>query len=427
VRDEGTRGLARRAGAALAPLGLWALALAVWPGAAQPFSGVKSLLLLGLGGLAAALGAWAGAPGRAEAQGRAAGAWRGLAALWLAGPALSALLGEGGAPLPLAREVGGGLLLLGLLLAPPPPRATRRAAAGAGAAVAAVAVLQAAGADPFAWAGWAPQGAGGGRMHVYGTLGNPTFVAALLGATLCLTAGEEARAVGRPARLGWGLAAVVQGAALAATRSWGALLALAAAGLVAGAVAAPSGGGRPGRAARWTGLGLLAALLVLGLSVAGRPVGRVVEGRRYLWQVAAPQLAAAPLLGQGPGAFEARWPEWEAGHWGQGRAGPQQARFRGRQDHAHQDVLEWLLELGLLGTLPRLVLLGLALWRAVAAREAALAAALTALLVRAQVDFPLARPAELGLLVALVALCGALPAGRGASAGRRSGPPAVAR
>ena len=56
--------------------------------------------------------------------------------------------------------------------------------------VAIVAVLQWAGLDPFALAGWvAPLAGASPRLRVYGTLGNPNFVAALLTGAVPLTIG----------------------------------------------------------------------------------------------------------------------------------------------------------------------------------------------------------------------------------------------
>jgi O-antigen ligase len=112
------------------------------------------------------------------------------------------------------------------------------------------------------------------------------------------------------------------------------------------------------------------------------------------------------VFGHGPGSFVTLWPAWEAEHWARG-ATAEQERFIAPQDHAHFDYLEWLLELGLVGTAPRLLLLFAALRagrQAPDARGRALIAALVALAARALTDFPLARPAELCLFAVLTAL-----------------------
>ena len=73
---------------------------------------------------------------------------------------------------------------------------------------------------------------------------------------------------------------------------------------------------------------------------------------------------------------------------------------------ASADALEWLLDLGVLGLLPRLGLAALALWAALrrpGRTGLALAATLSSLLARSAVDFPFARHAEVTLWVLLCA------------------------
>jgi O-antigen ligase len=373
-----------------------AVTLAVLPGGETPFSGVKTGVLLvasvALFLRAALLGDSSPAPLVPRI----------LAGLWIGTLALSALLGPAAHPGALWMDAAAGLVLLALLQAPPEPGTALRAIAGAGTVLALVAALQAVGVDPFHWVGWASSHPGE-RMRVYGTLGNPNFVAAYLGASLCLTLGESVSAAGAVQRRAWAVAAVLQFGALAATRSWGSLLALGAAALSLAWTRTPK---RPG-ARRW-GASLLAVLAValLLLAVRERSLSTVLAGRLYLWEVAARHVVDAPVFGHGPGSFVTLWPSWEAEHWARGASAEQQ-RFAAVQDHAHLDYLEWLLELGLVGTVPRLLLLLAALWagrRAVDTRDRALIAALAALAARALTDFPLARPAELCLFAVLTAL-----------------------
>jgi len=380
----------------LVPAMVIAVTLAVLPGGETPFSEVKTGVLL-----VAAAALLLRAALLEEAL-PAPLVPRVLAGLWIGTLGLSALFGPAAAPGGLWMDAAAGGVLLALLQAPPEPGPALRAIAGAGAVLALVAVLQAVGVDPFHWVGWSSTHPSE-RMRVYGTLGNPNFVAAYLGASLCVTLGEAVSAAAPAQRRAWAAAAVLQFGALAATRSWGSLLALGAAALSLAWTRAPRSQGLR----RWGAalLGVLAAGLLL-VAVRERSLSTVLAGRLYLWEVAARHVAEAPVLGHGPGSFVTLWPAWEAEHWARGASAEQQ-RFVDVQDHAHLDYLEWLLELGVVGTVPRVLLLLAALWagrQAVDARGRALIAALVALAARALTDFPLARPAELCLFVVLIAL-----------------------
>jgi O-antigen ligase len=111
---------------------------------------------------------------------------------------------------------------------------------------------------------------------------------------------------------------------------------------------------------------------------------------------------------------ERRWPGWELALWRE-RCGEDAAcvaahpdrRFAALQDHLHQDFLETLAERGLPGLAALLLTFAVAARGAAARRgprAAALAGALTVLAARANLDFPLSRPADLVLLAALVGL-----------------------
>jgi O-antigen ligase len=381
----------QRAADALAPLLLVSTALAVWPGEAASFSSPKRLVLAA--GAAVALVLAVAAPRPAPLLPRL------LGFAWLASVGLSGLWGGSTHPARLGLEAASALLLAALLQCTPPPRAVLTGVVLAGSLVGLIGSLQALGLDPFRLAGLRPD-LDTPRMRVFATLGNPDFVAALLGASLAVTLAW----VRSPT--GW-LALALQAGALAACASWGSLLALAAAGAFALARSLLYREPRERwTGARWGALAAVLALVLLGLS--GRAPSPILSGRLYLWRVAAPHVLAAPLLGGGPGSFVHRWPEWEAQHWASPHASQAERPFAALQDHAHSDVLEWLLDLGLLGTLPRLTLLALAL--AAAARHPgpeglAPGVGLAALLARALVDFPLARPTELCLLILLTAAC----------------------
>jgi len=393
----------------------------------------------------------------------------------------SALAGDGVLPGALALQLAcAGLLIAWTITGVDLPRVVPLAVA-AGTLVAGVAVAQALGADPFV--AFVPDGRGT-RLEVYGTLGNPDFVAAFVAPTLALSLAL------RPASARWrtllALAVALQGLALVASRSFGTVLALLAAlaavllhsrrGASTGgahadarnATRAPfslslskapwigtalrlraaraearnptrapfslslskapwigralrlrSGRAEPARAATnfslrsartearpWAALVLAALALVGALTLAPRDAARALEGRLYLWQVALPHVAEAPLLGHGPGAVQALWSQWEADAWATGRLDAAARRFAADQDHLHGDALERLLEGGLLGLLALVALVAAAVRRALQAPRplaAGVLAALASLLARSAVDFPLARPAELGLFALLCA------------------------
>ncbi len=381
----------------LVPLVVAAVTFAVWPPVEEPFSRAKSAVLLVAAGVLLARAAFAPPEAAAPLP------FRVLAGLWPATLALSALL----APLPhtggLWLGLSGGLVLLSLLQSPVAPVPALCAIAGAGTALAGVALLQAVGVVPFSWGGWLGTHPGE-RMRVYGTLGNPDFVAAFLGASLCVTVGEAASALQRSHRAAWGAALALHLGALAATRSFASLLALGAAALSLAWTRPPRASeSRSGRTWALVVVGLAALLLLVPW---GRSLESALAGRRYLLAVSAPHVLERPLLGHGPDGFVTHWPAWEAAYWEAG-APDTERRFAAPQNHAHNDYVEWLLELGLVGTLPRVLLLLAALLagrRAVHARDRAITAALAALCARALVDFPFSRPAELCLLGVLAAL-----------------------
>ena len=275
------------------------------------------------------------------------------------------------------------------------------AIATAAAIVSAVVALQAAGLDPFAWL--APD-AGGGRLRLYGTLGNPDFVASVLGVTLPLT---TSTALDAPApRRSFLVSGGLQLLALVLLRSFATTLSLGAAALVV-LVRMPRSSPRRSLLS----LGLATAVLVVSIPLAGRSLSTAMQGRGYLVSVAAPHVADAPWLGHGPGAVVRSWPVWELEFWrarcGQDAAcvaADPRARFTGVQDHVHDDWLERALESGVPGLAALLALLGTVLAAALRSRTpegVAIAAAVASLSARATVDFPLERPADLSLLALL--------------------------
>ena len=275
-------------------------------------------------------------------------------------------------------------------------RLLTRAAAIVGSIVGVIVVLQALGVDVL---GFAQPQVGESRLRIYGTLGNPDFVAGALLPIAVLI-------VGSPRRVEWiALLAIVP--ALVVTRSFATLLSAAAVVVVLFARrSAPPPDPLPALAGR--GSTLIVLLGLLGIGLVGRDLGQTIEGRRYLVSVSLPHVADAPVLGHGLGSTVLAWPTWELSFWKERCAdaacvaADPRGRFAALQDHVHSDFVEVLLERGLLGLLALLLALGAPL-RAAWRNNPLLFAAMMTILTRALVDFPLHRPAELCLLAALAA------------------------
>ncbi len=363
------------------------LPVVCWPNLDRPFSVPKLWLLICIDVVMAA--AWS-LRKRARA-GLITGDW--LALGWVAAASISGLAGA---------SVSLEALLLSI--APVPlfwaaarvseTRLARALWLGA-LAESAVVLLQYSGLDPLSWFGWHPEAFSSPRMRVYGTMGNPDFVAAWCCATLPFCWSEVARAGrNRTARVTRWAALGLQVAAILATGSRVFALVLP----LQAVLEATSKKRR--RRAWMLALPLAAAPLLLAPT---RPISDTLRGRLYLAQVSVSHWRQTPVTGYGPGLFEtkfAQWqPEWLQGH----RQDSDAARFAGAVDHAHNDYIELLAEYGPLGLG---VFLGLAGWMAARAwrgfaqsdgtlRAAAVGAA--SLLVIAVVDFPFHRPAEWSL------------------------------
>jgi putative inorganic carbon (hco3(-)) transporter len=180
--------LARRLSLAL----LATLPLIAWPGLPQPFSTPKLWTLAAAAALLAAFAAIAAfvAFVRPTRAGESRHVGHLLAMCWLASWTWSALAGDVVSFEALMLAYATALLAIGMIEIAPAPVDIATAMVVGATGVAIVAVAQAAGIDPFALAGWiAPIGGGSARLRIYGTLGNPDFVAALLVASTPLTVG----------------------------------------------------------------------------------------------------------------------------------------------------------------------------------------------------------------------------------------------
>lgn len=360
------------------------LPVVVWPGLAQPFSTPK-LWLIALSTLATlSLTAVGGT--------RVPRRFACLAGAWVASFVVSGAFGELPAFPDTLLGIAAPLFAVGLLRSGLAAARVVKAQVAGASIVALVALLQWFGWDPFSSIGWyAPIEGASVRMRVYGTVGNPNFVGALMALTVPLTA----LLIVRPERrrvyaAGVGSLVLLIGA-MVATGSRGAVL-----GLVAGAVTWAS--------LRWSGRAVMAVAVVVmvGTTVVAlspaRPVQTTLAGRVYLWQVVAPHAVARPWVGQGPGAVSLQFAEWQHEADARGISDP---RFRGLTDHVHNDFLEALVERGLAGILTLMAPL-VSAWlvarrhgRAGTVLVASCTAAIVSGATCAFVDFPLARPVEL--------------------------------
>jgi O-antigen ligase len=396
--------------------GVFLLPLVCWPGLDRPFSTPKVWLLAGLA-LVVLLGAVsdhleAGCPAATRPRALDAIGWPILA--WLAALGLSAAV----APFPSLDALLVAVLPVPVFLAIRAghldARRLVRAIVWASVLQSAIAVLQWAGFDPLRVPGWIPDVSGAARMRVYGTFGNPNFVAAWLCATLPLVVPRSARRAVLAAA-----ASVLQVAAILATGSRVVLLSLPV--VLAVMVLARV------RPRTWWLAALPIAASVLWLSPA-RPLGDTIEGRYYLARVTAAHLAEVPIAGKGPGAFVAAFAGWQVQWLRQHGTEPAARRFAGPIDHAHNDYLEFWVEYGPVGFVSFLVLSGWLVkrsWPPRAWTQVVALAGAASLSVTALVDFPFHRPAEwaLGWMLLAVAGSAAVPGAGPANHGESGGEP----
>lgn len=373
------------------------LPLAFWPPAALPFSTAKQWLLAAwvLAGFALALAT--GAYRRRKIP--VAAAW--AAGIWTVVLSISAGLGTEAS----LRELWTAVLpCAGFLLlhwVNPKPERIIAALAASGTVVALIAVLQYFGGDPFLLIGLTGSLQGNSRIRVFSTMGNPNFVAALLTAVLPLTVLPSAlRGSGMDAgkwRLWFAAAATVQACGIFATGSRAPILGFLAAGLWL-----LIRKNRPWVRFLLPGLIVCAALVLFSPA---RSLDKTIEGRMNIWRVISRQISSIPPTGYGPGSFVLRFTRWQAETEDTDRATP--ASLGGLYDHAHNDYLEFLVDLGFIGLIGFgiVTVLPVAWFRPAAGPpEVAATASLIALLSVAAVDFPLHRPAELYVFWTVLAL-----------------------
>jgi O-antigen ligase len=188
---------------------------------------------------------------------------------------------------------------------------------------------------------------------------------------------------------------VLHAATLAATGSRGAWL-----GAVVGV--AIFSVGRPTTRVAWAPAAALLATVTAGVLLAPtRAIADTLRGRLHIWTTAAPHALDHPLVGAGPGSFATRYPAWEAERIATGVLDPASRGYVAAQRHAHNDYLEFFVELGVPGLVIFPALLAAAIaWGlrhsegSVQDLRAAAVAGLAALGAIALVDFPFQRPVE---------------------------------
>lgn len=137
--------------------------------------------------------------------------------------------------------------------------------------------------------------------------------------------------------------------------------------------------------------------------VEGEVVQRATEIRDDVYAYTLPLAMEKPLVGQGAGSFEAVFPKYPG------------EDVRGHFDHAHNDYIQFVIEYGLVGTLPLAAFCLLALWRALQAlwrRESyfrsgvgfGAAMGIIAIGIHSAADFNLQIPANAATFVVLCAI-----------------------
>jgi hypothetical protein len=267
------------------------------------------------------------------------------------------------------------------------------------------------GLDPFSWFGQAALGEH--RMRLFGTLGNPEFVANFLAGALPATflLITEARGWLRAA---WIALALLQGVTIVGTgcRASGIAAVVALAAFVA-----VQRGQRPSRRALLALAGALLVVLVVAASIVGtrnrHAPGIASMGRYVMWRSALGDGALRSPLGAGPGTFEYRYFPAVCRFVKQ-RGDLDLIRYVGYERAAESDFIQALNETGWIGfttMVATFVFWGRALRRELRASAssgrtliAASVAAVAALLTAATMEAPMQRADTWLLLWAWLAL-----------------------
>ena len=292
----------------------------------------------------------------------------------------------------------------------------------ASAAMAGIALFQWAGYDPLQFGGYHVEwGTLRRAMRLYSTLGNPNFVAGYLIGAIFLALALAATAQRTAVRILSAAAVLAIFVAILGTRSRGAWLGLAAGLGIARLLWKPPASTGNSSAAlgdqakvipptAWLPpVGLI--LLFPDLAQQVRALLSHLEGRLFLSRASWPMFAEHPVLGNGWGMFQFRFPDLQAQFLS---SHPEYVRYWTHTRQLHNDPLQILYEAGAVG----FVAMGWVLWRyGRELREAssgssrssrvwlgASAGGVTAILVDSLLNFQFAVPPTLILLFTLLAL-----------------------
>lgn len=369
------------------------------PGIENPFSSPKLILLLVFVGICAIFTAWKHRIHLPIVPIVPKGFLFSFIA-WVFVLAISALSGEFVSPeiLWLSLLCAGWFWLVVILR--PDPVQVAVAVAISCAITAVIVLLQYLNLDPFRLLGWTTPTYRSPRMRVFGTLGNPNFVAAFLiaGIPLTIYLGKHIKS-----KALYVIVIALEAAAIFATGSRSVIPALIAVLVWLGLIS---------QFAHWRLMAAVGLIILIVIPfMPSRPLMDTIHGRIYIWKVATSQLTLCPVFGFGPGAFEPKFIEWETAYWRDGHGSDDQRKFSGLQAHAHNDFLEVYVNNGLAGLLSWLMLLGSFLVfafqkakRVKGGFSAWASAGIVALAAVSVVDFPLYRPAELFLFWTLMAV-----------------------
>lgn len=178
-----------------------------------------------------------------------------------------------------------------------------------------------------------------GKMKIYSTLGNPTYVAIFLLASLPLTMAQWWRSAVRR-RIFWGLGIVIQLSCLLLTQSRHALAAGAGALLVLFLIRSS-----PKRRVLILVGGMGVAVLLLAMGRGLVPLDFALRGRALIWRSALAMVSRHPALGVGLGRFGLH--QMDAQAQVLSRSGfDEEAVNAGIVNDAHSDFLEWAVAAG---------------------------------------------------------------------------------
>lgn len=157
-------------------------------------------------------------------------------------------------------------------------------------------------------------------------------------------------------------------------------------------------------------LSILFSILILTL-VAGASAGIYVlkkdsaNGRLLLWKVTGQAIMEQPWTGTGLGGFPAAYAEKQAEYFASGKASETEMLVAGCPEYGFNEFLQIGLELGVVGLMVFVLLLGYSLFRGVKSGQAGAAGGILALMVFSLASYPLQLPEFWVALIVLMGIC----------------------